>query len=509
MVGNFEIPSGFVVLEMGEEAQDPLILGRPFLATAGAIVNVRQGKIDLHLGQGNILHFDINEVMKRPTIQNQVFYIDEMDALSDELLEELTLEDSLQHALTIERKVQVIENKESDAKVKMLDSRKEISGEEQNEELSYEIHHASSATQQENLQEDDWSELKVPKVELKPLPRGVRYALLGPNETYPVIVSRFFQIPIHPIDQEKTTFTCPYEDVVEVFVNDFSVYGSSFSACLSNLIAGSSKDISERGIEVDKAKIEVMVGRFIQDFSMISRPMTKLLCKEAAFNFDWVCLEAFKKLKDKLELLAIVYAFEKFRSYLVESKVIVYTDHAALRHLMTKKDAKPRLLRWILLLQEFDLEIRDKPEVENCVADHLSRQKIESGIPIDEGLPEEQIMAIGAVVAVCETGKKLEEVKGTEEKGSWYADLVNYLACGREPMGLEGYAKKKFYKDVKRYYWDEPYLYILCRDQLYRRVVAEEEVEGILTHCHGSSYGGHFAITIFKTVSKVLQAGFW
>ncbi|XP_013615454.1 PREDICTED: uncharacterized protein LOC106321760 [Brassica oleracea var. oleracea] len=147
MVGNFEIPTDFVVLEMGEEAQDPLILGKPFLATAGAIVNVRQGKIDLHLGQGNILHFDINEVMKKPTIQNQVFYIDEMDALADELLEELALEDSLQHALTIEREVQVIENEEIDAYVKMLDSHKGISGEGQNEELTYEAHHASSATQ--------------------------------------------------------------------------------------------------------------------------------------------------------------------------------------------------------------------------------------------------------------------------------------------------------------------------------------------------------------------------
>ena len=73
------------------------------------------------------------------------------------------------------------------------------------------------------------------------------------------------------------------------------------------------------------------------------------------------------------ELLAVVFAFEKFRSYLLLSKVVVYTDHAALKYLMAKKDAKPRLIRWILLLQEFDVEIRDKKGVENVVADHLSR----------------------------------------------------------------------------------------------------------------------------------------
>ncbi|GKE62468.1 reverse transcriptase domain-containing protein [Tanacetum coccineum] len=73
------------------------------------------------------------------------------------------------------------------------------------------------------------------------------------------------------------------------------------------------------------------------------------------------------------ELLAVVYAFEKFRPYLVLSKTIVYTDHSALKYMLAKQDAKPRLLRWIFLLQEFDVEIRDKKGAENLAADHLSR----------------------------------------------------------------------------------------------------------------------------------------
>nr|GEV61289.1 hypothetical protein [Tanacetum cinerariifolium] len=146
--------------------------------------------------------------------------------------------------------------------------------------------------------------------------------------------------------------------------------------------------------------------RFIQDFSKIARPMTHLLEKETPFVFYKDCIDAFDTLKKKLteasilvvpdwnlpfehiktmteaqihytmmekEMLAVVYAFEKFRPYLVLSKSIVYTDHSALKYLLSKQDAKLRLLRWVLLLQEFDIIIRDKKGMKNLAADHLSR----------------------------------------------------------------------------------------------------------------------------------------
>ncbi|KAK1631958.1 hypothetical protein QYE76_006273 [Lolium multiflorum] len=215
--------------------------------------------------------------------------------------------------------------------------------------------------------------------------------------------------------------------------------------------------ISERGIEVDRAKVEAIekmpyprdvkgirsvlghVGfyrRFIKDFSKISKPLTNLLQKDKALTtapiveppdwnlpFEIMCdasdfavgavlgQRVNKKLNvihyasktldvaqrnyatTEKELLAVVFACDKFRSYIVDSKVTIHTDHAAIRYLM--KDAKPRLIRWVLL-QEFDLHIVDRKGVDNPVADNLSRLEniAYDPVPVNDSFPNEQLAVI-------------------------------------------------------------------------------------------------------------------
>ncbi|GKC71319.1 reverse transcriptase domain-containing protein [Tanacetum coccineum] len=166
------------------------------------------------------------------------------------------------------------------------------------------------------------------------------------------------------------------------------------------------------------------------------------------------------------ELLAVVYAFEKFWPYLVLSKTIVYTDHSTLKYLLAKQDAKPRLLWWILLLQEFDVIIRDKKE----------RRILRPTTYQDLNIP----------------------TKITP----WFADIANYHAGNFIMKGMSSQQKNKFFKDVKHYFWDDPYLFNICAYQVIRRFVYGQEVVDILTACHNGPIEGHYGANY--TAKKVL-----
>nr|GEW14937.1 hypothetical protein [Tanacetum cinerariifolium] len=330
---------------------------------------------------------------------------------------------------------------------------------------------------------------------------------------------------------------------MEVFMEDFSVFGNSFGTCLShlkkmlkrcedtNLCLNWEKShfmvkegivlghkISKNEIKVDKAKVDVIaklphpttfkgirsflghVGfyrRFIQYFLKIARPMTRLLEKDTPFFFSKECVEAFQTLKRKLikapilialdwdlsfqlmcdasdfsigvvqrqrqekhfrpihyasktmteaesnytttekEMLAVVYAFDKFRSYLIMNKSIVYMDHSALKYLFTKIYSKARLIRWVLLLQEFKFKVIDTKGAENLAADHLSR--LEN--PHQNVLDPKEINETFSLETL-----NMVSFRGNSST-SWFVDFANYHAGNFVVKGMSSQQKNKFFKD--------------------------------------------------------------
>ncbi|GJT70641.1 reverse transcriptase domain-containing protein [Tanacetum coccineum] len=377
---------------------------------------------------------------------------------------------------------------------------------------------------------------------------------LAGNEYYCFLdgFSGYFQIPIDPKDQEKTTFTCPYgtfayrrmpfglcnapgtfqrcmmaifhdmiEKTMEVFMDDFSVFGDSFSTCLTHL-EKMLKRCEDTNLSLNWEKSHFM------DFSKIARPMTHLLEKETPFVFSEECIDSFNTLKRKLteapiliapdwdlpfelmcdasdfaigavlgqrknkhfqpihyasktmneaqthytttekELLAVVYAFEKFRK-----------THAV-----------------DLIAQEFDMKFETKKEPENLRADHLSRLEIASRTnnqnkEINEAFPLETLGSIAL----------------QDQSTPWFADFANYHAGKFVIKGMTSQQKNKFFKDVKHYFWDDPFLFKICADQVIRRCVSGQEALDILKACHSGPTGGHYGANY--TARKIFDSGFY
>nr|GEU32048.1 reverse transcriptase domain-containing protein [Tanacetum cinerariifolium] len=332
-----------------------------------------------------------------------------------------------------------------------------------------------------------------------------------------------FSLPF--MDQEKTTFTCPY--------GTFAYRRMPFGLC-------NAPGTFQR-LEVDRAKVDVIakvphpttvkgvrsflghVGfyqRFIQDFSKIARPMTHLLEKETLFVFSKDCIDDFETLKKKLteapilvvpdwnlpfklmcdasnfaigavlgqqktkhfqpihyasktitdaqihytttgkEMLAIVYAFEKFWPYLVLSKSIVYTDHSALKYLLNHLS-----------------------RLENPYKDMFKNKDMSENFPLE---------TLGKI---------------SSESTPWFADFANFHAGNFIVKGMTSQQKKKFFKDVRHYFWGDPYLFRICADQIIRRCVHGQEANDILKACHEGPIRGHHGANF--TAKKVFDAGFF
>ncbi|GJW36670.1 reverse transcriptase domain-containing protein [Tanacetum coccineum] len=545
-VGTFFFPADFVVVDYVADPRAPLILGRPFLRTARAL-------IDVHGEQMTLRHDDQS---CNPTSTSGLTIDSRSPSFtpfggSDFLMEEI--DEFLEHDDSIPPGVDGIYDSEGDTVYL--------------EELLNTTSFAPIKLYEENAKPVVQHQRRVnPKIHEVIKQEVIK--LLDAGLIYPISDSPW--IPIDPLDQEKTTFTCPYgtfayrrmpfglcnapgtfqrcmvaifhdmiKKTMEVFMDDFSVFGDSFSSCLShldkmlqrcedtNLVLNWEKchfmvkegivlghKISKSGIEVDKAKVDVIAKlphpttvkgirsflghagfyrRFIQDFSKIARPMTHLLEKETPFIFSKECIEAFETLKMKLTQAPILVAPD----WDLPFEIMCDASDFAVGAVLGQQDAKPRLLRWILLLQEFDVVIRDKKGAENLAADHLSR--LEN--PHQSELEKKEITETFPLETLG-----MVTFRG-DDNAPWFADFANYHAGNFVIKGMSSQQKRKFFKDVKHYFWDDPFLFKICADQVIRRCVSGQEAFDILKACHSGPTGGHYGANY--TAKKVFDSGFY
>ncbi|GKC38161.1 putative nucleotidyltransferase, ribonuclease H [Tanacetum coccineum] len=694
---------------MIEDSRVLIILGRPFLATVRAMIDIFNKKITLRVGDDEVV-FDIEQSIKRPTTEDDECYgIDDLDDTINEEAQELLGNEEPDSFLSrvLEKSIDQCcesgscnENDESDPENLMRRIK--------STNTPYPVTQGTTKCDDvisEHLYSTSANEIDEKKPELKNLPQHLEYAYLHKDKSFPIIISyklskkeknSLLQIlmedyykpviqpqrrlnpkvqdvvkneivklidsrliylisdsswvsPIHVVPKKggmtvvlndnnelipssivtgwrvcidfrklndatrKDNFPLPFidqmlehlcgnkyyyfldgfsrcmtaifhdmvEDFMEVFMDDFSVFGNSFDCCLANLDIMLARceetnlvlnwgkchfmvkegivlghKITRAGIEVDRAKIDVIAKlpyptnvkgvrsflghagfyrRFIKDFTMISKPMTQLLMKDAKFDFFDDCKTTFNILKEKLTTAPIIISLDwnvpfelmcdasdfaigavlrqqidgKFKPIYYASKTLNNAqEHYTTieKELLTvvfsfdklsKRMQNQGLLGGFYFSRDLTLRLKIKKGAKNLATDHLSRlENPDLGTFTEEEItdefPDEHLMILKA------------ELNNDEP---WYADYVNYIVGKIVPPNWTPEKRKRFFSQVKNYFWDEPYAFKLCSDNVMRRYVAGNEILEILAHCHSGPTGGHHSASI--TGRKVYESGFY
>nr|GEY50210.1 reverse transcriptase domain-containing protein [Tanacetum cinerariifolium] len=590
-VGMFYFPADFVVVDFEPDPRIPLILGRCFLKTGRALIDVHKGELTLHIGNEAIT-YNLDQTSRYSANYDQMMLPEPSPSLPNHEKSVPSFKNELKacEAKTIKSSVDEppeVELKdlpphleysflEGDNKLPVI-----IAKELGDEEKSALIKDYKPAVQHQRRVNPEIHDVIKKEVE----------KLLDAELIYPISDSPW-------VSPEKTTFTCPYatfayrrmpfglcnapgtfqrcmlaifhdmvEKTMKVIMDDFSVFVNSFDNCLSRLdkmlqrcedtkylnwekshfmvkegiVLG--HKISKNGIEVDKAKVDIITKlphpttvkgvrsflghagfyrRFIKDFSKISRPMTHLLEKDTPFIFFEDCIKAFQTLKQKLMEAPILIApnwdlpfelmcdasnfaigavlgqrYEKhFRPIHYASKMLTEAESnntTTKKEMLARSDAKARLLRWVLLLQEFNFDVLDTKGAENLAADHLSRlenpyENVLDPKEINETFPLETLSTV--------------TFRGNSS-APWFADFANYHAGNFIVKGMSSQQKNKFFKDVKHYFWGDPFLFKICANQVIRRCVHGKEALDILEACHNGPAKGHHGANL--TAKKVMR----
>ncbi|GJU61719.1 reverse transcriptase domain-containing protein [Tanacetum coccineum] len=426
-IGQLHINNALADLgDIPEDSRDPIILGRPVLATARAMIDVFNKNKMLRVGDDEVI-FDIDQSIKRPPAEDDECYgIDDLDNTINAEAQELLANDKISSRLRSHPKDQ--------------------------EKTRFTCLYGTFAY------------------------RRMLFGLCNAPATFQRCMTEIFY------DMVK--------DFMEVFMDYFSVFSNSFNCCLANLDRMLSR-CKETNLVLNWEKCYFMVKEGIVLGHKIpgQNAPFELMCDASDFavgvvlgqridrKFKPICY-ASKTLNNaqehyattEKELLTVVFSFDKFHPYLIFSKTIVYTDHSALKYLF---------------------------RAENLAADHLSRlENPDLGTFTEEEItnefPNEHLMILKAEL---------------DDDEPWYADYVNYIVGKIVLPKWTPEKRRRFFSQVKNYFWDEPYAFRLCSENIMRRCVAGSEILEILAHCHFGPTEGHHSASI--TGRKVYESGFF
>nr|GEV85818.1 reverse transcriptase domain-containing protein [Tanacetum cinerariifolium] len=532
-VGTFHFPVDFVVVDFDADPQVPLILGKSFLKTGRALIDVFEGELTLRVGKEAIT-FNLDQTSRYSANYNDMTAkrIDIIDMACEEyshIAKDLSVEEKTTLITVLKSHKRAIAWKLSD--IKGIDPKFCTHKILMEEDFKLAVQHQRKVNpkihdviKQEVLKlldaglifpvsDSPW----VSPVHCVPKKGGFTVVENEDNELIPTYLvterlarnqyycflngfSGYFQIPIDPKDQEKTTFTYPYG----TFAYRSMPFGlrnapGTFQRCMMAIF----HDMIEKTLQ-----------------------MPRLLEKDTPFIFSKECVEAFQTLKRKLTEAPILIApdwdmpFElmcdasdfaigavlgkrqekHFRPIHYTSKTMTEAESnytTTKKEMLAVKDSKARLLCWVILLQEFTFKVIDTKGAENLAAGHLSRlenlhQNMLDPKEINESFPLETL--------------NLVSTHGNSST-PWFADFANYHAGNFVVKGMSSQQKSKFFKDVKHYFWDDAFLFKICADQVIRRCVHGQEAIDILKACHYGPTGGHHGLNY--TAKKVFDLGFY
>ncbi|GJW65570.1 reverse transcriptase domain-containing protein [Tanacetum coccineum] len=486
-VGKFTFPADFVILEMEEDSKVPLILRRPFLHTADAVIRVKQKQLNLGedfdalLDEGSKILHSIEGTL----LEEEIFAeFDEFMAITAVKIVTLNLIQKKHHSrkspsTQIIKSRHLLKNLLQILNLTPLPDNLEYVFLEEPSFLPVIISSQLSKRKKNKLIQllDDKKPVVQKQRRLNPNMQEVVkkeiVKLLDTGSIYPIVDSPWVSL-IHCV---------PKKGGITVVINE------NDELVLTRTITGWQVCIDYRKLNEATAKDHFPLPFMDQMLERLAR--NKYFCFLDGFSgyfpipvdpndqekTTFTCPFRHKPITNAFRAIEGIVLGHKVSSAglkVDKAKIDILlklpppANIKALKHLFKKQDAKPRLIRWILLLQEFNIEIKDRKGTENVAADHLSR---------------------------------IENDESSDD------NFANYLVADIIPKGMTYQQKNKFFSDLKHYFWEETYLFKVCFDGMIRRCLSGPETQTILDQCHHGPIGGHYGPNV--TAKKVLDLGFY